>query len=161
MNGVTTQAPLSTIDDSEWQRAELVATRDLSPTIRELTLRFEGRMERRSPCPAGSHLRIAIEVDGREDLRSYSVVAQEGDRLRIAVKRQPVSRGGSAFMWSLQPGATIRVAGPYRDFPLTLGAPEYLLIAGGVGITPMMTIAAVLAGRGDCIRLVYGARSAD
>ena len=156
-SAAVTQAPLSTIDDSEWQRAELIGTRDLSPTVRELTL----QMERRGPCPAGSHLRIAIDVDGREDFRSYSVVAQDGDRLRIAVKRQPVSRGGSAFMWSLQPGATIRVAGPRCDFPLTLGAPEYLLIAGGVGITPMMTIAAVLAGRGDRVRLVYGARSAD
>ncbi|RDE04959.1 FAD-binding oxidoreductase [Sphingomonas aracearum] len=126
---LTAAAPAS---DQPRGSAGVTALRDLSPTIREITL----RADRAFACPPGSHIRVAVNGAGREDYRSYSVVEQAGDLLRIAVKRQPLSRGGSAFMWRLQPGDTVRMTPPRCDFPLTLGAPHYLLLAGGVGITP-------------------------
>ncbi|MGW8140093.1 PDR/VanB family oxidoreductase [Sphingomonas zeae] len=143
--------------ETEWTRATVEGLRDLTPTIREITLRLPMAVA----CAPGSHLRVGIAVDGRADVRSYSVVDHDRSVVRIAVKRQPVSRGGSAYMWSLHVGDTIRVAAPRCDFPLTHGASHYLLIAGGVGITPMVAIANTLATNGASLRLVYAARSAD
>lgn len=63
-------------------------------------------------------------------------------------------------MWSLEPGSALDIAPPRCDFPLTLGAPQYLLLAGGVGITPLMTMAESLARAGTSVRMVYAARTA-
>lgn len=145
------------IANQGWLPAELVATRDLTPTIREFTI----STSRALACPPGSHLKVRIDTAGRDDFRSYSVVDYAAGIVRIAVKRQPESRGGSAHMWSLHPGAQLDIAPPRCDFPLTAGAAHYLLVAGGVGVTPMVAMAEQLAKRGNSLRMVYAARSAD
>ena len=58
---------------------------------------------------------------------------------RIAVKRCRIRRGGSAYMWSLQPGAQLTISTPGNHFELSRSRPEYLLLAGGIGITPIFT----------------------
>ncbi|MGA8712811.1 MAG: PDR/VanB family oxidoreductase, partial [Roseiarcus sp.] len=77
---------------------------------------------------------------------------------RIAVKRLKESRGGSAYMWSLAPGARLSVSAPANHFELGLGRPEYLLLAGGIGITPVFTHALALARAGAAFRLLYACR---
>lgn len=140
-----------------WTEARVAAIRDVTPTIREFTL----GMEDIRACPPGSHLRVRVDLGDRQDHRSYSVVETDGAVLRIAVKLQPESRGGSAFMWGLTVGDTLAVDAPRCDFPLTYGAPHYLLLAGGVGITPMVAMARQLAARGAALRMVYAARSSE
>ena len=139
-----------------WQSGRVTSIRDVTPTIRE----FGIVLGRAAACPPGSHVKVQVDLGGRIDQRSYSVVGQEGSTLRIAVKRQPESRGGSAYMWRLRSGDALALAPPRCDFPLMHGAPHYLLLAGGVGITPMVAMAAQLAGRGTDVRMVYAARSA-
>jgi ferredoxin-NADP reductase len=76
------------------------------------------------------------------------------------VLREPNGRGGSAFVHDrLQRGAAVRVRGPGNNFPLTPGAPYYLMIAGGIGITPILPIIRELEDQGADWRLVYGGRS--
>ena len=48
-------------------------------------------------------------------------------------------------MWSLVPGAQLTISTPGNHFELSLGRPEYLLLAGGIGITPIYTMAVALA----------------
>ena len=145
----------------DWGRAEVVALRDLSTTVREFTLRPETPMK---PPSAGSHLRVqVVHADARLDERRYSLVglpAADG-HWRIAVKRAAPSRGGSAFMWRLAVGDTVKVLPPDNHFELPPTPLPTLLVAGGIGITPILGMALTLAGRNSALRMAYAARSDD
>ena len=143
----------------QWHPATVRAHRDLSPTVREFELRPEGGTR---PWTVGSHLNVQLPIHGRDETRSYSLVGLPGDAevYRIAVKRVDASRGGSRHMWSLETGAELNVGEPANHFELPLGATQYLLVAGGIGITPLVGMAQLLQARGADVRLLYAARSA-
>ena len=104
----------------------------------------------------GSHLNVGVMIGERPDTRSYSLVGEpDPTRYRIAVKRQSESRGGSVYMWGLEPGDRISVSAPNNLFDLEYGRPEYLLVAGGIGITPIYGMAMALARRGADFTLAY------
>ncbi|MFN6980741.1 MAG: PDR/VanB family oxidoreductase [Brevundimonas sp.] len=149
--------PASANRTPEWRPAQIVARRDLTPTIRELSI----RLEMPTACPVGSHLKIAVPTGVSDDFRSYSIVQVAGDVIRIAVKRLADSRGGSAFMWTLDIGDAVQVTPPQCDFPLNEQAPHFLLLAGGVGVTPMIAMAERLAHRGAAVKMLYAARDAS
>jgi ferredoxin-NADP reductase len=113
------------------------------------------------PYPLGSHLDLAVVLDGLPDVRSYSLVGERpvDGAYRIAVKRLPESRGGSAWVHTLQPGAALEVSPPRSHFALQHGRPEYLLVAGGIGITPIVGMAHALHRAGAPMRLLYAART--
>jgi vanillate O-demethylase ferredoxin subunit len=145
-------------NNPQWHPATIRAHRDLSPTVREFEIRPEGGVRAWSP---GSHLNLRIEADGREDTRSYSLVGTpDGEVYRIAVKRADPSRGGSRYLWSLETGDELAIGEPNNHFELAFGAPEYLLVAGGIGITPLVGMAQLLAAKGAPVRMRYAARSA-
>lgn len=112
------------------------------------------------PYPLGSHIDIELIIDGRPVRRSYSLVGEgpHGNVYRICVKRLPDSRGGSVAMWALAPGSQLPISGPHAHFDLALGRAEYLLIAGGIGITPLYGMALSLARRDAPCRLLYAGR---
>ncbi|WP_431857558.1 PDR/VanB family oxidoreductase [Azospirillum sp.] len=142
--------------DDEWLSARLRATRDLTPDIRLFEIEPDEPLD---AAPPGSHIEVAVHPEGRPGTRSYSLIDRCGDGvLRIAVKRMPQSRGGSAYMWGLAPGDRLRVTRPRNRFPLAHGRPEYLLVAGGIGITPIHSMALALAEAGARFRMLYGAR---
>jgi ferredoxin-NADP reductase len=107
----------------------------------------------------GAHIDLEISS---ELTRQYSLV---GDGLpenswKIAVLREKEGRGGSRFVHDrLFEGMSVKVRGPRNHFPLREGR-RYLLIAGGIGITPMMAMIETLARNGAEWSLVYGGRSA-
>lgn len=150
--------------DLQWMQAQLVALRDITPTVREFTLRPEG-----GPAAAhepGAHLQVQVMTPpGRLQTRSYSLVGEgDGSDWRIAVKRLDDGRGGSLAMWRLAVGDRLRVSAPQNHFPLDLTAPGYLLVAGGIGITPLVGMAQRLGAQarrhGVPVRMLYGARHA-
>lgn len=113
---------------------------------------------------AGAHLRVQVTLpDGSSAWRHYSLISSEGDNTapthyRIAVRLEDEGRGGSRFMHALQAGALLTVEAPKNDFPLQPGGPA-LLVAGGIGITPLLTMAAQHRRGGQRTRLVYAGRS--
>ena len=141
-----------------WTTASLIATRDLTPDIREFLLRpddFAG-----APYPAGSHINVGVTIGGLPATRSYSLVGEAGpDGYRIAVRRAPDSRGGSRYMWSLAPGARLNITLPTSLFSIDWSRRNYCLIAGGIGITPLIGAAEVLARRNAAFTLHYAVRS--
>ena len=149
--------------------AEITALRDLTPTVREFTLRWPAS----ATDPAalawqpGAHLQVQVELSGQNAApqmatRHYSLIpCPEPGCLRIAVKRIEPGRGGSQAMWRLQLGDALQLSEPLNHFALDLNAPAYLLVAGGIGITPLMSMAQALCKRGADVRMVYAARSAD
>ncbi len=143
-----------------WLDATVLATRDLTPTVRELSLQPAGPVVAHAP---GSHLQLQIGVNGKLHTRSYSLVGPpEPQAYRIAIKRLDAGRGGSLAMWRLVAGDRLRITEPQNHFPLDLNAPAYLLVAGGIGITPLLHMAQMLARRKalepQALRLVYAAR---
>jgi len=140
----------------EWRRGRLREVRDLSPDIRLFEIEPAGDFV--APTP-GSHFNIGVQINGRPDIRNYSAVVFGSDGLYpIAVKRLPDSRGGSAYMWSVLPGAHLTISTPGNHFELRRGRPEYLLLAGGIGITPIFTMTLALAEAGANFRLLYAVR---
>jgi vanillate O-demethylase ferredoxin subunit len=146
--------------NTQWTEAAVASMRDVSPTVREFLLSpLEGEPEPHAP---GSHLQMDVLVAGKPQLRSYSLVGQpDMNGYRIAVKRLDEGRGGSLAMWRLAVGDRLRISGPQNHFPLDFNAPAYLLVAGGIGITPLVFMAQQLAARGAHVRMVYGARTQD
>jgi len=132
------------------------ATRNLTPSIRLIEIEPVAGFVPPSP---GSHIDFSVMVGDRPDVRSYSVVGPCADGVyRIAVKRLEASRGGSAYMWSLAAGSRLAHSAPGNHFGLALGRPEYLLMAGGIGITPIFSHALALSHAGARFRLIYACR---
>ena len=102
-----------------------------------------------------------IDVDLTPELRrSYSLCGDPHDdeTWTIAVLHEPASRGGSDHVHTrLRPGALLPVSGPTNNFEL-VDAPEYLFIAGGIGITPLLPMVSAVHRRGARWRLLYGGR---
>ncbi|MBR1230537.1 PDR/VanB family oxidoreductase [Bradyrhizobium sp. AUGA SZCCT0182] len=141
----------------QWSWCTVEDIRDVAPMIREFRLRPDGGV---APYPAGSHLNVAVLIDGQPARRSYSLV---GDRdphsYRIAVRLAPESRGGSHAMWSLKPGARIEISNPTSLLDIDWNRQNYCLIAGGIGITPITGIASALHRRDIDLRLHYAVKS--
>ena len=151
--------------DLQWMQAQVVALRDVTPTVREFELRTDaGTAVNWEP---GAHLQVQVmTAQGRLQTRSYSLVGEGGgDSVwRIAVKRLDDGRGGSLAMWRLAVGDRLQVSTPQNHFPLDTRAPGYLLVAGGIGITPLVLmaerLAAVARSTGVPLTMLYGARHA-
>jgi ferredoxin-NADP reductase len=143
-------------DVIEWRDGMVRATRDLTPAIRLIEIEPSGGFVAASP---GSHINVSVMIRGRPDVRSYSIVGPCADGVyRIAVKLLETTKGGSAYMWSLRPGARITLSAPANHFNLAPGRPEYLLLAGGIGVTPIFTHALALAETKARFRMLYACR---
>lgn len=91
-------------------------------------------------------------------VRQYSLCGDPENRreYRIAVLRENDSRGGSRYIHDvLRPGQVVEVSGPRNHFELQ-PATEYVFVAGGIGITPLL---AMLRTAGENWRLIYGGQS--
>lgn len=140
----------------EWIEVTLRATRDITPTVREFELVFPQPVT----APPGAHIEVVVPTEGGMVTRSYSLVrVEDGGTAVIAVKLLTASRGGSRAMWSLRPGARLPVSNPRCSFELSLNAPHYLLLAGGIGITPIVPMARALVRHGANVRMLYAART--
>lgn len=106
----------------------------------------------------GSHIELRLP-SGR--LRQYSLCGDPTDTggWRVGVLREPDGRGGSVELHELaKQGASFAVRGPRNHFPL-VDAPSYLFLAGGIGITPILSMVGSVAKSGGSFRVVYGGRT--
>jgi len=140
-----------------WMGCTVASTRDVTPGIREITLRPDAPI---GAYPLGSHINVGLLIDGQPQTRSYSLVGErQPDSLRIAVRLAPDSRGGSQAMWRLQPGARLDISSPSSLFEIDWTRKTYCLIAGGIGITPITGIAGALDRKGIDLKLHYAVKS--
>ena len=112
------------------------------------------------PFEPGAHIDVHLPAGL---IRQYSLCppAERPGRYLVAVLREPASRGGSAAMHALQVGARLRIGLPRNHFPLAPDAEYSVLLAGGIGITPLLSMAEHLAARGRTFTLHYCTRSAS
>ena len=109
------------------------------------------------PFTVGSHIDVSVLINGLPEIRSYSLVGryEKGKPYKIAVKRLPASRGGSLYMWGLQKGAALKISQPMNHFELSHHHSKYLLIAGGIGITPLTGMADELTAKKAAVQMLY------
>jgi len=107
----------------------------------------------------GSHIDVHVAPG---IVRQYSLCNAPGDtdHYLIAVKREAESRGGSSGMHErIKEGDQLTISEPRNNFVLDEGAGHYTLIAGGIGITPILSMARHLEKAGGNFRLLYFTRS--
>ncbi|MDU0367342.1 PDR/VanB family oxidoreductase [Microbacterium sp. KSW4-17] len=116
-----------------------------------------------SPLPAwqpGAH--VDVQLITRHE-RQYSLCGDPADTAsyRIAVRREELSRGGSHYIHAfLRDGSTVWVRPPRNLFELG-EAPAYLLLAAGIGVTPILAMGRHLASTGADWRMVVAVRERD
>lgn len=111
------------------------------------------------PFEAGSHIDVEI-ADGL--VRQYSLCGDPATPavFRIAVLRETESRGGSVAVHDrLHPGVALRISRPRNFFALDEAAPTSILMAGGIGVTPMVAMARRLHAIGKPFAFHYASRS--
>ena len=128
--------------------AQGISSFELQPTEGTLLPAFD----------AGAHIDVHLGIGL---VRQYSLCngPHERHRYLIAVLRDPSSRGGSSAMHdAIEIGDVITISAPKNLFPL-VPAGRSVLMAGGIGVTPMLAMAEALSGAGLDFEMHYSARS--
>ncbi len=141
-------------------KLQVARARYTTPDVLHLTFVHPRKPELPAWTP-GAHADLRLP-DGRA--RQYSLVGDPTDRscYQIAIKREPAGRGAS--LWAhinLAEGTIAHVSAPRNNFPLVQDASRYILVAGGIGITPLVSMARQLAADGADFELHLCARSAE
>ena len=130
----------------------MVVSFDSAPELEEI-FRFQ----------SGQYLTLRHNVSGEDLRRSYSICAKPGESLRVGIRRVP---GGAFSTWlhtSLKTGQVLEAMEPQGRFGAVLahGTPQHVLcIAGGSGITPILSILKTVLENGGRATLLYGNRNA-
>ncbi|MHB9858113.1 FAD-dependent oxidoreductase [Streptomyces sp. YIM S03343] len=150
-----------------WQGYLRVArTEAMTPTVRRI--RFEPLDGDTVPFSfaAGQYVKVDLPVAVEPIERSYSICSSPGESgfFEIAVKHEPDGLGSGFLHAELEAGLALRVSGPHGEFTWDPGAGKstagtastegtLLLIAGGVGITPLMSVLLAAADAGHTGRI--------
>ncbi|WP_166418704.1 PDR/VanB family oxidoreductase [Cochlodiniinecator piscidefendens] len=108
---------------------------------------------------AGAHVRVSLTGGGD---RAYSLLrlpTLPKGHIVLGVLREKQSAGGSKFMHALKPGDKLKVSNPNNLFELADHAAPSILIAGGIGITPILSMAAELTQAGRPFEAHYAGRT--
>lgn len=145
---------------------KVAAVRQLTDRVREFLLTSVDR----SPLPsysAGSHIALhTVSPERGLIVRHYSLVGgadlQDDARntYRIAVQREDHARGSAHIHASFELGTTLQIGPPTNNFPLDRREQNVLLIAGGIGITPIFSMVRSLARRRVNFRVFFAGRQA-
>lgn len=115
--------------------------------------------------PAGCHVRVGtVLTDRTREARQYTVVeaAADGSWCDIAVLREPEGRGGSRYIHDeVGIGSALEIEVPPNEFPIDPATRHAILIAGGIGVTPIVAMARELKRAGTPFEVHYSARGME
>lgn len=120
-------------------RARIIETVDENVDTRSLVLEANRHWQ---GFRAGQHVLLSVEIDGRTHQRAYSLSSspQHRDRLRLTIRRQEQGRVSGHAHEQLKVGDVVTISQASGDFVLPEATPpKLLMIAGGSGITPIMS----------------------
>lgn len=111
---------------------------------------------------SGAHLQVKVKLpDGSEAQRYYSLLNNPEDRLtyEIGVLKEPQGRGGSLYLHKhIHQDDTLEIRLPKNAFPMASRANHSILIAGGIGITPILSMMYSLSSKKQSFEIHYSAR---
>ena len=112
---------------------------------------------------AGAHIQVKVQLpDGSDAERHYSLLSDPNNRefYEIGVLAEPGGRGGSLYLHErIKEGDVIESRVPKNEFPMAGSANHSVLIAGGIGITPILSMLHSLATEGRSFEMHYSART--
>ncbi|HNV47035.1 MAG TPA: FAD-binding oxidoreductase [Spirochaetota bacterium] len=151
--------PLPGYADRAAADAVIESVEEIGTDIREFTFRLR---DGKTLTPKPGQF-VAVRVDDENEVfRSYSVSRPTDDpsRVKIAVKLDP-NGWGTPRLFAMREGDTVRLEGPMGDFTVRDTDTDKLFIAGGIGITPFLSLAREAARKhpGRTVRLLYGANA--
>jgi ferredoxin-NADP reductase len=145
----------------------VAAVRPLTPQVNEYLLRAPDG----GPLPAyeaGAHIELHWTMpDGEPMLRHYSLIGGDATQddppgtWRIAVQREDRARGSADLHRRFVPGMTLTCSHPLHHFRMDRRDRHSVLIAGGIGITPILSMLRSVVRRGRSFDMVYTARTAE
>ncbi|WP_321957867.1 PDR/VanB family oxidoreductase [Paraburkholderia bannensis] len=144
---------------------EVTRVRQLTERVREYLLStVDG-----TPLPEygpGAHVAVHTASPQRGLIvRHYSLIGGDADSddprhtVRIAVQRESATRGSAHIHRTFEPGVRLEIGPPNNNFALDRTAAPVLLLAGGIGITPILSMARSLARRHRPFSVIYAGRS--
>ncbi|WP_369213340.1 PDR/VanB family oxidoreductase [Streptomyces flavofungini] len=142
------------------QQAVLARIDRVTDDVVALTLAADADEGELAPWEPGAHIDLSLP---NWLTRQYSLCGDPADRAtyRVAVRYDPLSRGGSEYVHRfLRPGRRLGVSLPRNHFPL-VAAPRYLFLAGGIGITPLLPMLRAARARQLPAELVYSGPTAE
>lgn len=106
----------------------------------------------------GQYITLILEIDGQTVRRNYSLSSQPGtDHLRISVKREPGGVVSSHLHDHLQPGQSVELTAPCGNFTLRQDSLRpIVMLSGGVGLTPLMSMLPVALEQGREVHFLHG-----
>jgi ferredoxin-NADP reductase len=145
----------------------VTGVRQVAPRIREYLLTSADRtpLPRSSP---GAHVELHLPASYLGPIvRHYSLIGGFGLRddpphtYRIAVQREQRQRGSAYIHDTFDVGTPVRISHPLNNFPLSRTEGKSLLIAGGIGITPILSMLRSLVRRKRDFAIVYSGRTSE
>ena len=142
---------------------KVVSVTDETPLIRRIVFMApDGR-----PLPgyaAGAHITVGISGVGQRKYSLVNLVHLSGGTAAprayiLGIRRDDTGEGGSRYMHSLKVGDLVPVSGPANEFAVAPAATPVLLLGGGIGITPLITMAAEMKAANRPFRMIYAARA--
>lgn len=109
----------------------------------------------------GQYVNVIVNIDGKEERRSYSICSPQGESIAIAVKEIPEGRVSKWFNQDARQDMELAVSMPEGNFVLPEGARNCVAIAAGSGITPVMAMAHQMEAGEGTLRLFYGNRTEE
>lgn len=140
----------------------ITGVRQLTPRVRAYELRAPNGADLPA-VQAGAHLQVPVQLESGENvIRNYSICSNPARRdiYEIAVLREEEGAGGSRAVHNLfDLGLKLHCALPQNNFSLHEDARPAVLIAGGIGITPIKSMAQALQVRGNQLQIHYAGRT--
>ena len=142
---------------------KVISVIDETALIRRLVLAASDNQ----PLPgytAGAHITIEIPQIGQRKYSLVNLAELSGGTATphayiLGVRLDAQGDGGSRYIHTLKAGDLVSVSGPANDFALQASQAPVLLLGGGIGITPLITMAAEMRAAHRPFRMIYAARS--
>lgn len=136
-----------------WTNAKVYVVKEVAANVIQIQIKPETEAQFFS---MGAHVDVAVVVNNQPETRSYSLVGKPNkDVYTIAVKKVEVSKGGSEFMWALKEGDRLQISQPMNHFELDRNHSQVLVLAGGIGVTPLLGMAQQLIEKHTPVQMIY------
>lgn len=151
-------SPATDAGPEDLWRDAVIAKKVAHPgNIVEITLTAPEGQDALPPWAAGAHVELHLPSD---KIRAYTLsnAPQNGPDYRLSIKVEDKGTGGSREIGALQEGQIIRVNRPGNNFPVRRTDTYAYLMAGGIGVTPMIAVAAELKDAGIPCEIHYSVK---
>jgi len=146
---------------------KVAQVKQLTPRVREYLL-CRTSAAALPPWTAGAHIALHLDVPARGlVIRHYALIGGDGLRddppntYRIAVQCEEHGFGSHLIHENLTVGSSLRIGPPVNSFALDRNSEQVLLLAGGIGVTPLIAMARSLLRRNRSFQMIYSGRSIE